>query len=457
MPPPLTGLTELQHRLTALGELLARHRQVWEERPFANPTPTWIGRWPGLADRLRALDPAVIEGIETEQVTLSSLAIEPLGGWIAQVNALTAVGPLPSRALETISTGSRRSVKARKWGQIEAMVGVAAAIRPSGATHLLDWCGGKGHLGRLAALESGLPVTHLDRQQRLCDEGAALDRRDGVEGRFVCADGYGPLAAGCVRAGVAAIGLHACGSLGERLLTLCRDRGAASVVLAPCCHHVIADCADHRPLSAAGRAHDLHLTRWNLRLITADEVVASPARRLSRRREMARRLAVDVLMRQLSDEQVYRPPGPLTRAQLEGPLPDLCALVAQRRGLALPPGVDWRRLQAEGEQRAHDVRALGLVRGIFRRALELWVDLDRACCLAEAGWQVQLGTFCPRHWTPRNLAIAATRAAPSRGPDLKPAAAAVASPSAAIAPVPVPASAAGACASARGPATLPEP
>ena len=51
-----------------------------------------------------------------------------------------------------------------------------------------------------------------------------------------------------------------------------------------------------------------------------------------------------------------------------------------------------------------------MVRGVFRRGIELWVDLDRACYLAEAGWRVQLGTFCSRALTPRNLAITALTA-----------------------------------------------
>ncbi len=408
-PAPIVGKLALEERLRSLGAFLRQHRPLWEERPFVAMPPTWQERWPDLAAWLCTLPAATIDAIESEEQTLASLAVRPLGGWIAQMGALTAVGQLPSRPLQRAQEGFRRQVKARKWDQISSFVGVAMALPIPSATRWLDWCGGKGHLGRLAALETGLPVTHLERQLRLCEQGAELDQRDGVQGHFVCADALAETSADLTGEGVAALGLHACGSLGERLLTLCRDGGASSVLLAPCCHHVVADRGDYRPLSQSAQADDLDLTRWNLRLATSDEVISSPARRQRRRLVMERRLAVDLLMRRLTGDDVYRSPGPLPPGLLTGPLAELCAEVARRRQVGLPADVDWLELEEQGRRRAHQVRALGLVRGVFRRGLEMWVDLDRACYMADAGWQVQLGTFCPRRWTPRNLVVAAWR------------------------------------------------
>ncbi len=409
MASPLTDLASMQLRIKRLTGFLAQHRPLWEERPFVQESPSWRATWPDLAKWLCALDEATVDAVESETLDLASIAIDPLRAWIAQADALTGTGPLPTRRLRAMPEDTGRRVKERKWAQISALVGVASNARPESTDRWLDWCGGKGHVGRLAALQTGLPVTHLERQKPLCDAGAALDRRDGVQGSFVCADAMGPGADEVVGEGVAAIGLHACGSLGERLLTLCHGRGATSVVLAPCCHHVIADRGDYQPLSASAQAHDLGLSRWNLRLATSDEVIASPARRRQRRLVVQRRLAADILMRRLTGDDRYHSPGKLPPGLLTGPLAEVCAEVARRRDVAIPADVDWQALQIEGERRAHVARALGLVRGVFRRSLELWVDLDRACYLAERGWQVQLGTFCERALTPRNLAIVAWR------------------------------------------------
>ena len=45
----------------------------------------------------------------------------------------------------------------------------------------------------------------------------------------------------------------------------------------------------------------------------------------------------------------------------------------------------------------------------LRRALELWLVLDRALYLGEHGYSVSVGTFCERRLTPRNLMIRASR------------------------------------------------
>ena len=55
------------------------------------------------------------------------------------------------------------------------------------------------------------------------------------------------------------------------------------------------------------------------------------------------------------------------------------------------------------------MRNLELVRGLFRRPLELWLVLDRALFLSERGYEVQLGEFCDSHLTPRNLLLLAQR------------------------------------------------
>ena len=55
------------------------------------------------------------------------------------------------------------------------------------------------------------------------------------------------------------------------------------------------------------------------------------------------------------------------------------------------------------------MRNLELVRGLFRRPMELWLVLDRALYLSERGYEVQLGEFCDSHLTPRNLMLLAQR------------------------------------------------
>ncbi|MNG37039.1 hypothetical protein D3C84_1242660 [compost metagenome] len=66
-------------------------------------------------------------------------------------------------------------------------------------------------------------------------------------------------------------------------------------------------------------------------------------------------------------------------------------------------------MEAAGHQRLAEVRNLELLRGLFRRPLELWLVLDRALFLSQKGYEVRLGTFCETPLTPRNLMLLAER------------------------------------------------
>jgi len=70
---------------------------------------------------------------------------------------------------------------------------------------------------------------------------------------------------------------------------------------------------------------------------------------------------------------------------------------------------DWPALEAHGWQRLAEVRNLELVRGLFRRPLELWLVLDRALFMVEQGYNVEVGSFCEPSLTPRNLMVLAER------------------------------------------------
>ena len=62
-------------------------------------------------------------------------------------------------------------------------------------------------------------------------------------------------------------------------------------------------------------------------------------------------------------------------------------------------------------------RAWALPRGLFRRTVELFTVLDRACHLLESGRQVAVGTFCAPTLTPRNLMILSPAARDGQVPD----------------------------------------
>jgi hypothetical protein len=84
---------------------------------------------------------------------------------------------------------------------------------------------------------------------------------------------------------------------------------------------------------------------------------------------------------------------------------NFCRLVSRAHGVALPSKVAWDDAERIGRERMARVRRLGLVRAAFRRPLEVWLDLDRASWLGEQGFHVEVGTFCDRPTTPRNVLV----------------------------------------------------
>jgi hypothetical protein len=97
----------------------------------------------------------------------------------------------------------------------------------------------------------------------------------------------------------------------------------------------------------------------------------------------------------------------LPSAWLEKSFAQYCTDLAALKGLSTVGTPDWAALEAAGQQRLAEVRNLELVRGLFRRPLELWLVLDRALFLSQKGYDVRLGTFCETLLTPRNLLLLA--------------------------------------------------
>lgn len=332
--------------------------------------------------------------------------------WAHEAGRHTAVPALEAWPYSPARRDALRGIPARKWLQIQAFAGAALAALPPGVERVVDWCAGKSHLGRTVGLGSGLPVTAVERRRDLCATGAVLADRAGATCDFVCADVltdeshpeavFGPL--------TGAVGLHACGELSDRLLQRATDGGALGLVVSTCCYHRVPRDPRYPPRSALGRACDPGLDHSQLRLATADEVVARMPRRRARRRELAYRQAFDLLVREATGEDRFHSTGPIPRATFKAPFDRAVEDLSERSGLPLPARWDTESVLAEGAERARVARALGLVRTLFRRPLECWLVLDRAQALREAGWEhVHVGTFCAPSLTPRNLAIVARR------------------------------------------------
>jgi hypothetical protein len=386
--------TALRARLEALVGILDACADVLDEAPFRTPEPVWTRRRGDLARALEALDDTAVERLEADPAGLRAFLARYLPAF-TDAEPLLEVPRLPADAAVLALPEARApGVPGRKWTQVRAF----AAALPPGDGPWLDWCSGKGHLGRLVAGLRGGALRCVEHDAALCRAGAAL-ADDGA--RFECADVIDDRVRPAADETVLA--LHACGALHETLVERLRAGDGRRLALAPCCYHRTPD--DWTPLSRSGPR--VGLSREHARLAVTETVTAPARVRRRHGRERVLRLAWDALWRAQHGEATPTPQPSLPESAFGAEDADAFrALVARLDpGVATPAGATpWL---AAGRARAARVRRLELARAGLRRVLELRMVLDRALALAEAGRTVRLGTFCDRAVTPRNLLLLA--------------------------------------------------
>lgn len=398
----LTG-EALLARFTALDAFLIEHQALWKPRPFTHLQLPWETSYPSLSSWLRGRSLEAAESSHNQPHLLD--APEPFASLAALSLDLSSVAELPGHALAAAGHRLNVDVPGRKSQQIEAFASRLAFAEP--ARHWLDWCSGKGHLGR-RLLQTGQQLTCLEYDPALVLSGQALSQRLQMHALHIEQDVLAVGAASLLKAEHTPVALHACGDLHVRLIRLASVAGCKQLAIAPCCYNRISLTA-YEALSSAGRRSALQLSLEDLALPMSETVTAGARVRRQRDTSMARRLGFDLLQRQLRGIDDYLPTPSLPSAWLDKSFADYCHHLAALKELSTVGVVDWAALEAAGWQRLAEVRNLELLRGLFRRPLELWLVLDRALFLESQGYTVRLGTFCETSLTPRNFLLLAER------------------------------------------------
>lgn len=393
-------MSALEARFHALGELLAAHAALWRPAPFHEPRPAWCARFPGLATRLLALDDGEVERLAGDNPALIDFAARHLGAAFPALSALRPLIELPPATLPAAADARLAwGVPGRKQAEIEAF---AEAVSDTEAP-ILEWCAGKGHLGRLLGRRHARPVLSLEHDAELCAAGAELATRAGVEQRFLALDVLSDAAAPHLP-GRHAVALHACGELHLALLRGATTAATPALDLAPCCYYRIAS-PRYQPLNPdAGLA----LSRDELHLAVTETVAAGARERRLRDRDQAWKLAF-LEVRAAAGIRRERTFKPVPASWREDGFAAWMRRLAAREAVPLDAATDWAELERIGWARRREVRRLELLRLAFRRPLEVWLALDRALYLERRGYRVTLTEFCPRQVTPRNLLISARR------------------------------------------------
>lgn len=385
----------LVERQQGLDTVLSSFHDLWHPQPFRESRPAWCARWPALLDELMRLPASDVAGLNDDGAAALALLARHIPA-VAMLAPLAALPVLPGTSLPERNVHWAWEIPGRKRAQIEAF---AATARPTGKP-VLDWCGGKGHLGRLLALAWQTPVHTLEIDAGLCVAGKTLAQRAAARHEFVVSDAL--TVADWPQPGQHAVALHACGDLHRRLIREGVAKGVGSFDVAPCCYYRGVS-ERYEPLSADLQ---LNLTRDDLRLAVTETVTSSPRETRQRDRAIAWKLGFDAYRRTVEGD-AYRTFKPVPETWLRAAFPDFLGRMAAREGLPLPSPRAVAECEARGWQRHDEVGRLAIVRHAFRRAIEVWLALDLACFLEGRDYVVGLGSFCDRQLTPRNLLISA--------------------------------------------------
>ncbi len=399
----------LAEQFLALDNLLNDLRGYWQLRPFACLDMPWQDD-KALLKWLELLDESERECIEKDE----DLRVASLSPFIPQAHQLRKLCLLPRSKLHAAPQAQPAlsyHVPGRKWSQIlDFSRSLAPEQRP-----IIEWCAGKGHLGRVLAFHHGTSVTSLELQNRLCRDGRQLSDRHNLPCTSIACDVMSEAAIRHLRPNQHAVALHACGKLHVRLLQTASSAGVERLSISPCCYQLI-DSELYQPLSTMATKSSLQLSRHDLRLAVQETVTAGQRERRLRDREFHWRLAFDLLQRDIRNVDEYLNCPAVSKAVLNQDFTIFCLHMAQRKSLSLPANTHFTDYEQQGALRVFKVARMELVRHLFRRPLEMWLLLDRALYLQEQGYEVQLEEFCDYQLTPRNILIKAQKTASNHGP-----------------------------------------
>lgn len=384
---------------------------IVDQRVHAADVPSWC-QHRGWADFLLGLTEAELARCEAEglAVALPTLRAVPesLTELVRQLLEVSELPALEAHALQPAS-GDFRGVGSRKQKQLAALLGALTKL-VAPARRIVDVGAGSGHFARLSAQHFGRATLGLERDPARVARAANRAQADRSENQLATAE-FAVIDAGSeallLAPGDLAIGLHACGDLGDTLVRAVAD-GGGDLALVSCCLQKI-QAAERAPLSRAAGGFALKKDTLGLSNLTSQAVgVESSIADTMRARQT--RYALRLLLR---GRGLELPPGAemqgVNRRQAHLGLRAIAARSLGLRGLPPASELEIAAFEREAEQQFNAIRRFSLPRDMLARAIELSVILDRAAHLEESGHAVLVATIFERAVTPRNISLFASR------------------------------------------------
>lgn len=391
---------------------LTKNEAFWRYQPFIHVTMApemdfpWHGQCQPLDDFLNTLSMAEVEELRSD----SGRATQDLAIFFPDLSEISRESVFPmshsqvNLKLDQLPPDFSRGIPGRKLEQIEAMVNAVTATESKGA-QWLEWCAGKGYLGRILAQTTKKDVVSFEYQASLCKAGADFAQQHGLPMTFIEGDVFLPTTKQAMARHSHALALHACGDLHVKLIQYGTELKLPALSIVPCCYHLI-QSDRYLALSPEGRQAQLQLSQAELRIPLQETVTGGQRVKRHRQLEMIYRFGVDLIFRHQYGDDDYKPLPSIKKSMLAngfGHFLNWAAAYHQRR----IGDIDVSAYLAQAQQKFHHMEKIALVQQQFYSLLEAWIVLDKVLFLQQHGYQVRVEQFCAKQITPRNLLIQA--------------------------------------------------
>lgn len=380
-----------------LNALLFERQSCWNFVPFDQVSEPWSDA--KLDDLLSSLTD---QTDEVAQQVLRSRYFHRLEGWLADYQTSIEKPATPYQERRALPFWLKNGIPGRKVEQIEAM---SALI--DGSNTIVEWCAGKGHLGRTLAYQQQAKVESIEWQAALCAQGEVLSSRYQLAQRYWHADVLQETLP-VLPDKSTLVALHACGDLHLRLLGLAIEKKHPIIHLAPCCYHLTKQ-PSYQGLSKPAQMGGLSIQKSILKLAVQDQVTSGARITRLRKTEVVWRLAYQALRAEITGNALYCSLPSLKKSVFSGQFSDFVAWGLNHQKLKCNFAIDSEHWLNIGRQRHKFIQRLERVRHVFQRPLEYWLVMDRALYLIENGFNCEINSFCDYQTTPRNLIINAQR------------------------------------------------
>jgi SAM-dependent methyltransferase len=392
------------HRLSRVLGVALPVRDILEQRVDEAAVPDWCAKR-GWAPFLLALDETTVRAGEARGLaellpTLSDVPYDLL----ELAREVTTATELPRLHGSTpLAAEALRSVRFRKRAQLSGLLSAVANMAEA-ASRIVDVGAGSGHFTRLSAELFQREALGLERNPERVKSAQKRALNSAVTASFVTVDARDTLQ---FAEHDLAIGLHACGELGDKLVEAAAH-AKCDLALVSCCLQKISS-PTRKPLSSSVAAPELRREHLGLTNLTAqpqgveasiDVTIGARQTRYALGRLLRARGVVLEAGAEMSG---------INRRRANAGLAAVAQLALTLRELPAASDAELAHHAALAAQHYALIRRLSLPRSMLARLIEVLVSLDRAVHLEERGLDVQVATLFERAVSPRNIGIFASR------------------------------------------------